>query len=703
MLGQAEAAGPGAECGSGKASGGGWALKGGISLLALALAAALPEAAAAQQGQAASGADLDLDTITVTASSTQYTVRDAPASVSVIGEQEIQRRPVNDVDEILREVPGVNMGFGSDGKRGISIRGLGSGYTLILVDGKRVNAGLTNLRHGNGDSNWVPVEAIERIEVVRGPMSTLYGSDAFGGVVNIITKRPGSRWGGSVSVETMVPGNAKAGRSDKSAFTLSGPLIPDTLSLRIYGNYARRGDDEPGLNLLNTGRYGLRNYDGSAMLSWTPNSDHTVDLEVTASEQKATGEVDELEGGVSRGPSRMTRETVSLSHKGNWGFGTSTLTASAEFATNHSRTVTAGLPVDNSIDANLYTLEGRFSRPFDLFFRHNLTVGGTVQHETLDDPQNLGKTNSVTKSTGTTDTSLTNYALYVENNTTLTDKLIFTQGLRGDFHEKFGEHASPRLYLVYNPTDSLTFKGGWSTGFKAPNLRQLNPNWVTTSRGRGCGAVGGPCEMVGNPDLKPETLDAFEVGAYFDGALFGIHGWKASATYFYNDIQNKITSARVASLILPNGTKYVQQVNVDRARTQGIEGNLTVPLHERLTWTTNFTYLIEAVNLETKEPLSASPELSVYSELSWKATEKLWLNLSANYLGKQVDYVATSETLTAQVVKPYTIFNLGATYQIRDDLRLKAGVLNLFDRQVSTGSNYTEEVRRYYVGLNGTF
>src|SRR5690606_25707371 len=146
-----------------------------------------------------------MDQIVVTASSIATTTRDAPASIAVLSQEQLQLRSTPDITEALRTQPGVNVGFGSNGTRGVSIRGLGSSYTLILIDGKRVNAGLTTMRKYNGDLDWVPIDAIERIEVVRGPMSTLYGSDALGGVVNIITKKNSDRWRGSLTAETLLP------------------------------------------------------------------------------------------------------------------------------------------------------------------------------------------------------------------------------------------------------------------------------------------------------------------------------------------------------------------------------------------------------------------------------------------------------------------------------------------------------------------
>lgn len=150
-----------------------------VGLCMSAVTLAWPVAAATDDGE----------TMVVTASAIEQNLKDAPASISVITQQDLQRRPVQNLKDVLKEVPGVQLTNEGDNRKGVSIRGLDSSYTLILIDGKRVNSRNAVFRHNDFDLNWIPVDAIERIEVVRGPMSSLYGSDALGGVVNIITKK----------------------------------------------------------------------------------------------------------------------------------------------------------------------------------------------------------------------------------------------------------------------------------------------------------------------------------------------------------------------------------------------------------------------------------------------------------------------------------------------------------------------------------
>ena len=185
-------------------------------------------------------AEVNEETLVVTAAATEQSVKDAPASISVITQQDLQRRPVQNLKDVLRDVPGVQLTNEGDNRKGVSIRGLDSSYTLILVDGKRVNSRNAVFRHNDFDLNWIPVDAIERIEVVRGPMSSLYGSDALGGVVNIITKKVGQKWTGTLSADTTIQEHRDRGDTYNGQFFTSGPLIDGVLGMKAYGNLAKR-------------------------------------------------------------------------------------------------------------------------------------------------------------------------------------------------------------------------------------------------------------------------------------------------------------------------------------------------------------------------------------------------------------------------------------------------------------------------------
>ncbi|MGE8550122.1 MAG: TonB-dependent receptor plug domain-containing protein, partial [Acinetobacter calcoaceticus] len=147
-----------------------------------------------------------LEKIVVTASGFEQDVKKAAASISVLTQDEINKKAYRDVTDALKDVPGVVV-TGGGSSSDISIRGMGSAYTLIMVDGKKVNTRSVRPNSDNSgiEQGWLPgIESIERIEVIRGPMSGLYGSDAMGGVINIITKKVADIWNSSVKLDTTI-------------------------------------------------------------------------------------------------------------------------------------------------------------------------------------------------------------------------------------------------------------------------------------------------------------------------------------------------------------------------------------------------------------------------------------------------------------------------------------------------------------------
>nr|WP_240378826.1 TonB-dependent receptor plug domain-containing protein [Alcaligenes sp. HPC1271] len=225
-----------------------------LGLLATALAASF---SAQAQTSNVRGGVTSLEEIRVLPSA-EEAVKQAPG-VSTITAEDIEKRPpANDLSELIRTMPGVNLtGNSPSGSYGnsrqIDLRGMGPENTLILIDGKPVSSrdsirmGRDGERNTRGDSNWVPVNAIERIEVLRGPAAARYGSGAAGGVVNIITKAPTDTFSGSVTAYGLIPEDSDYGSTRRTGFNLSGP-IADKLSFRVYGNIAKTDADKPALN-----------------------------------------------------------------------------------------------------------------------------------------------------------------------------------------------------------------------------------------------------------------------------------------------------------------------------------------------------------------------------------------------------------------------------------------------------------------------
>ena len=266
-----------------------------------------------------------LDTMVVTAAGHEQEIRDAPASISVVTREELEKGSYNDLWDALRNLPGVNFSTADSGNANsedISLRGMGAAYTVILIDGRRTSTRETQTTGSEAtNQNWAtPLDAIERIEVVRGPMSSLYGSDAMGGVVNIITRKVSKEWRGSVRNEVTMQERSKSGNIYQSNFHMSGPIKTDVLGLTLFGTLNKREEDD----ILN-GFMDYTNTSITARLALTPNSKHDIVAEAGTGRQHYTGNAGKtLDAAadpmvVNR---RHTRSNYALQHTGRLGWAT---------------------------------------------------------------------------------------------------------------------------------------------------------------------------------------------------------------------------------------------------------------------------------------------------------------------------------------------------------------------------------------------
>ncbi|MYZ43631.1 FepA family TonB-dependent siderophore receptor [Schauerella aestuarii] len=678
---------------------------------------------------------------------------------STITAAEIERRPpTNDLSDIIRRAPGVNLtGNSASGARGnnrqIDIRGMGPENTLILVDGKPVSSrnavryGWDGDRDTRGDTNWVPAEEVERIEVIRGPAAARYGSGAMGGVVNIITKRPTDKLSGSMTYYLNQPENTDEGNTNRVGIRLSGPLS-DTVSFRLSGNYNKTNADARDINagradegangvVSTSGREGVTNKDFRSTFSWQADARNALDFDFGYSRQGndyAGDTMNNVNSAFSDSlygteTNRMYRETLGLTHRGDYSWGTSRASIGYDYTRNSRQQEglaggPEGAPVDMGFSTarlrNLRTA-GEVNVPFTLGVKQVATVGAEYLRESLDDPSGTRQTygSGSIGNTGYADreskTKQNSYALFVENNMEAGSRTILTPGVRLDHSDKFGSNWSPSLNSSFQATDRLTLKGGIARAYKAPNLYQSNPNYLLYSRGNGCLASqtnSNGCYLVGNDDLRPEISVNKEIGFEYDTGT-----WRTSAAYFRNDYKNKIVAGTDFLYRLPNGSRVLQWTNSGKAVVEGLEGNLFVPLTNTLDWNTNFTYMLQSKNKDNGEPLSIIPKYTVNSTLDWFYTEQLSFQANVTYFGKQeaptlnlrTGNESTGDGL--QSVSPYALLGLSTGYKVNKNLQFRVGVSNLFDKKLyregggseAGAATYNEPGRAYYATVTASF
>ena len=684
---------------------------------------------------------------------------------SLVTAKDLEKRPAtNDISEVLRTMPGVNLtGNSSTGQRGnkrqIDIRGMGPENTLILVDGKPVTSrnaeryGVRGERNSRGDSNWVPVEAIEKIEVLRGPSAARYGSGAMGGVVNIITKPVTNDLHGSLSYYTNQPEDSKEGATNRVGFNLSGALIKDVLQFRLYGNWNKTQADEVGINgdPAIAGREGVRNKDINGRLVWNINEKNKLTLDSGFSRQGNIYNGDTQNsnqyGLVNRQTkkpvattaladsnaetARLYRQNYALTYEGKFDhFDNKTYIAFDKTKNSRLPEGLAGGPEGSYLSTTGFSdsvlkntrFSSEFYIPFTLGVDHMVTLGFEGVHSSLDDAhsmtQELGDRvksesfNGISKKRNSY-TSQSEWAVFLEDNIAATQSLILTPSVRYDYNTKSGSNVSGGLNFLYSLTDSWKLKGGIARAYKAPNLYQSNPNYLLYTRGNGCpvdGAATGACYFQGNENLKPETSWNKEIGIEYAKG-----GYLASITYFRNDYRNKIISDGVYIGTTTAGNSVYQWSNANRALVEGLEGNFTLPLIEdKLSWVNNFTYMHKTKNKDTGNPLSIVPKYTLNSSLSYQITDGFDAMLTYTQYGKQTGRKVkelrmenAAALANSTEIGSYAVWGLSAGYNWKDTISVRIGVSNLFDKRVyrenNGASTYNEPGRAYYATVKYSF
>jgi len=610
----------------------------------------------------------DIPQVVVTASFIEQKIEEAPASITVITREELNDRPVQDLADALQGAAGVNVGGVGLARRGISIRGMSNEYTLTMIDGRRISQSAGVIGHSEADVGWVPTEGIERIEVVRGPMSSLYGSDALGGVINIITRTATDEWRASTTSRGEWREDERGGEVVQTGLYVSGPLMQDVLGITAYGEFRDRKPTVSAADPQLSEMEGREVATGNLALNWTPDDAQRVSLNY------GRGKEDRERNAITGRTYYVTtdffdRQQYSLSHTGQWRWGETTVRGygtKLEKTNRRSR----GTPVrpqtmeDETYDARTSVNVGALNR---------VTVGGEWrQQELFDASMNTAGYDAVR-----------HRGVFAQDEVRL-DRWLLVLGTRYDDHDIFGGQNSPRAYAVYHPSDKVTIKGGVGRGFKAPNLKLLSPEYSVTTTS---------FVVFGNPDLQPEINTSYELGT-----SYGASRWSVQATLFQNDVKDLIQSYCAADC---DALRVLRYENVNEARIRGVEIGTSVAPLSQFAVDFNYTYL-DAKDLSADRPLAEKPKHAMNVTLKWYPTDKLNAQVRGNYHGKQTMY--SSEVRYG--LPDYTLWGADLNYQLTSHINLHLSGDNLTDEnlaQLSTRFNYVEVGRSYSAGFTGSF
>ncbi|WP_397419299.1 TonB-dependent receptor plug domain-containing protein [Phenylobacterium sp.] len=505
------------------------------SLRALLLAAV---AAPALAPSLASGAEAtsatDLESLVVTAARRPQAIEDVQASIQVVGRAQIDRYAGSSVTQALAQAVGVDART-SGSNSSITIRGSSSNDVLVLFDGLERTAkyGITNL-------NNFPVEDVERIEIVRGPMSALYGANASGGVVNIITKSPGV--GPAVTFRGTWTGDDHGGRSGfalAGAFQFGDETFGHRLSFdRREANPFRFVNTSPNYDLIGVEHVSMA-YTGQwksgrgDRLRWT--------LERFAQKDEAPAVLAAAPPARPR-PTDYTRFERETRYFGSLGFeggiGPGNLALDAAFSTSDGST-NRSFPTVETTEYDQTTLQARWSAPFGA---HEILLGGGFKRDDVD-----VSINSVTAKRD-------NWSAYIQDEWKFSDSLTVVAGVRYDDFTLFGSSMNPRGSIGWKSGSGLYARVGYGSAFRAPtSLEQFS----RFTRGRFI--------ILGSPNLVPEESETLE----------GAVGWRGRVgtvelAYHTSDVTNLIET--FSPTVPPiNGLLVTQYRNRATADLRGFE------------------------------------------------------------------------------------------------------------------------------------
>jgi len=512
------------------------------------------------------------DLIVVTATKTEHLLKDVPVATSVVTREEIEAANIQTVQHALRYLSGVQVnesyGWGDKGK--VELQGLNEKHTLILVDGQRVHGG-----HKDAvDLQAYPVEMVQRIEVVKGPASCLYGSDAIGGVINIISKSAPSKLSFSAS--------PAFGSRNRRIYKATHGFRKDKFG--YFLNYTHR--ESEGIE-REVDEYNENALQGSFQYQFTPAAKLTLKPYYSLHKMKE---------------SDREQKRNSLNSIWEWSPDkVSNLKLRGSLFNYDYSVVETGERI--GWEERSYEIELNYNRL--IMNRHLVTGGYHYQTAEQDDEMKDFKADQTT------------HSFYLQDETNF-KTFTFTIGARADRHDRWGTEVNPKASFLCNVTENFRLRGSVGRAFKGPGLVKLYADgWRMV-----------PFLMHANPDLEPEKSIGYQLGAEWriSRDLLG------NLCLFRNEVKDMIGFEYTRRGRPPWDFYYY---NIGEAFTQGIELNLASQIMDNLSGRFGYTFLDTEDKITGKE-LTYKPKHTLYFEFDWKISGLgLGINLNGRYIGKR--------------------------------------------------------------------
>ncbi|HME88081.1 MAG TPA: TonB-dependent receptor [Chthoniobacterales bacterium] len=603
----------------------------------------------------------EAERVVVSATKIETPINEIGSSVTVVTDEEIERNQRRTLPDVLETVPGLNVvqTGGPGGFTSVLMRGANSNHTKVVIDGIDAN---DPSEDGRFDFGQVLTGDLARVEILRGPQSGLYGSDALGGVINIVTKKgegpphfTGTLEGGSFDTFNQTAGASGSISRFNYSFNVAHFLVDDTpvTPLDLLPPGRKRIDDSYENTTLST-KLGADFTDAFGVDVVARYTDSTLfftgdDFSVFPSVPAAKQSEQDVEQIFTRGQVHL--DLFDGQFKNTLGLG----------YTNHRTKIQApnlgfGLPpptIDHG-DRIKFDWLGNIS----IAKNHTLLLGVEDQNDRLLD-------SPISAENG-------NIAGFGELQSQVVHNLFAAASVRWDENERFGGEATWRIAPAYIvPVTETKLKASYGTGFKAPSLTQLFVSFPAFN-------------FFANPNLQPEESEGYDLG--FEQPLWQDH-IRFGATYFHNEIKN---------LILPNAT-FTSLENIGRATTEGAEVFVELSLADQFKFRGDYTYT-DAIDDTTGLELIRRPKHRASINVNWHPIDRLSLSATLLYVGTWVDG-NRSFSIPRLNADSYYLVNVAAEYDAAKGVTLFARADNLFDRRYEDPVGFQRPGFGFFAGV----
>lgn len=611
----------------------------------------------------------NLPEVIVTATKTSTPGIEIASSYSVITNEELIRLQIPTAADALINIVGLNITRqGGHGKlTSVFTRGANTNHTLILIDGIEVND--PSSPNNAFDLSNLMIESIERIEIVRGPQSTLYGSESLAGVINVITKRGKGKPGLSILAE--------GGGNDyyKGVLNSAGTLLENINYSLNLSKLKTNGISAASSKYGNKESDGFENTFANASLRFNINDHFNTDLSYRYSFSKSDLDQAEKLGDDPNYKYDIEDHLTKFAVNGNLfeGMWNQKLYVSLLRRISHS--------IDESDEIRTFTSSRSFNNAsrikagwenyFTFAAGNTITFGVEYKKEIAEtsyrSESEWGPYESIFPEN---DASIT--SVFLQDQFNSVPNLFLTAGLRYDNHNKFGKRFTFRLAPAYYISSTQTkLKGTYGTGFKSPSLFNLYD------------------PMFGNTELKPENSKGWDVG--FEQWFFNERA-AIEIIYFQIDFDNMI-----------GFDENFKSVNINKAQTSGLEFSSSFRFKSNLNIKLNYTF-IKAFDKspgisKDKEKLIRRPEHKGSLIITYDPLDKLSLNTVIRYTGSREDEDFSGYPSQRVTLKEYVILDFALSYQVLEYLKLQSRVENILDTYYEDVLYYGSMGRSFYVGL----